>query len=163
MLRVGSITKVFTGQVMASLAADGTVKFTDRLRDRLGWNVTVPTRGGKEMQLVNLAAHSSGLPREVDRPLAPRDDPFSTRPVEAYRKGLAADPLVFAPGTGALYSNFAFDVLSAALSNAAGKPYDVLLKERVLDTVGLKDTVLSLRAGDEARLLQGHNFDGKAM
>jgi serine-type D-Ala-D-Ala carboxypeptidase/endopeptidase len=76
---------------------------------------------------------------------------------------LAADPLVFASGTGALYSNFAFDVLSAALSHAAGKPYDALLKERVLDSLGLKDTVLSLRAGDQARLLQGHNFDGKPL
>ena len=70
---------------------------------------------------------------------------------------------MFPPGTGALYSNFAFDVLSAALSHAAGKPYDVLLKERVLDPVRLKDTVLSLRAGDRARLLQGHNFDGKPL
>ena len=76
---------------------------------------------------------------------------------------LASDPLLFPPGTGALYSNFGFDVLSAALSHAAGKPYDVLLKERVLDPVGLKDTVLALRAGDNARLLQGHDFDGKAL
>ena len=45
MLRVGSLTKAFTGQVLASLAADGTVKFTDRLQDRIGWDVTVPTSG----------------------------------------------------------------------------------------------------------------------
>src|SRR5262245_1299511 len=30
MMRIGSISKVFTGQVMASLAAGGTIKFTDR-------------------------------------------------------------------------------------------------------------------------------------
>src|SRR5262249_2621125 len=44
-----------------------------------------------------------------------------------------------------------------------GKPYDVLLKERVLDPLGLKDTVLALRPGGSARLLQGHDFDGKAL
>jgi D-alanyl-D-alanine-carboxypeptidase/D-alanyl-D-alanine-endopeptidase len=71
--------------------------------------------------------------------------------------------LLFPPGTGALYSNGAFDVLGAALAHAAGKPYDALLKERVLDPAGLKDTVLALRAGDRARLLQGHDFDGKAL
>jgi CubicO group peptidase (beta-lactamase class C family) len=70
---------------------------------------------------------------------------------------------VFAPRTGTLCSNFAFDVLSAALSHAAGKPYDALLKERVLDPAGLQDTVLALRAGDQGRLLQGHNFDGKPL
>jgi serine-type D-Ala-D-Ala carboxypeptidase/endopeptidase len=163
MLRIGSITKAFTGQVLAGLAADGTVKLTDRLQDRIGWNVTIPSRDGNPIRLIELATHSSGLPREVERKSGPPDDPFSTLTPEAYRNGLASDPLLFAPGTGALYSNFGFDVLSAALSHAAGKPYDVLLKERILDPTGLKDTVLSLRAGDHARLLQGHNFDGKPL
>uniref|UniRef100_UPI0013D7072B serine hydrolase n=2 Tax=Pseudomonadota TaxID=1224 RepID=UPI0013D7072B len=45
----------------------------------------------------------------------------------------------------------------------ANKPYDVLLKEIVLDPAGLKDTVLALRDGDAARVMQGHNFDGKPM
>ena len=163
MLRVGSLTKAFTGQVLASLVADGTVRFTDRLQDRLGWDVPIPTRGAHEIRLIDLATHSSGLPRELAREFGPPNDPFSTLTPEAYREALAADPLVFASGTGALYSNFAFDVLSAALSHAAGKPYDLVLQERVLDPAGLQDTVLSLRAGDEARLLQGHNFDGSPL
>src|SRR5918999_313318 len=163
MLRVGSLTKAFTGQVLASLVADGTVRFTDRLQDRLGWDVPIPKRGAHEIRLIDLATHSSGLPRELARESGPPNDPFSTLTPEAYREALAADPLVFAPGTGALYSNFAFDVLSAALSHAAGKPYDLVLQERVLDPAGLQDTVLSLRAGDEARLLQGHNFDGSPL
>jgi D-alanyl-D-alanine-carboxypeptidase/D-alanyl-D-alanine-endopeptidase len=163
MLRVGSLTKAFTGQVLASLVAEGTIKFTDRLQDRIGWDVTIPTRDGHQIKLIDLVTHSSGLPREVEREPGPADDPFSTLTLEAYRKALASDPLISAPGTGALYSNFGFDVLSAALSHAAAKPYDALLKERVLDPAGLKDTVLSLRSGDEDRLLQGHDFDGKPL
>jgi D-alanyl-D-alanine-carboxypeptidase/D-alanyl-D-alanine-endopeptidase len=163
MFRVGSITKAFTGQVLASLVAGGTVMFADRLQDRIGWNITVPSRDGHQIRLIDLVTHSSGLPREVERESGPPDDPFSTLTPDLYRKALAADPLIFPPATGALYSNFGFDVLSAALSNAAGKPYDALLKERVLDPAGLKDTVLALRAGDQGRLLQGHNFDGKPM
>ncbi len=163
MLRVGSLTKAFTGQVLASLVADGTVKFTDRLQDRIGWKVTIPVRDEQQIRLIDLVTHSSGLPREVEREHGPASDPFSTLTPEAYRKALASDPLLFPPGTGALYSNFGFDVLSAALSHAAQKPYDVLLKERVLDPTGLKDTVLALRTGDRARLLQGHNFDGKPL
>jgi D-alanyl-D-alanine-carboxypeptidase/D-alanyl-D-alanine-endopeptidase len=163
MLRVGSLTKAFTGQVLAGLVADGTVKFTDRLQDRIGWNVTIPSRNGHQIRLIDLATHSSGLPREVEREPGSAADPFSTLTPEAYRKGLESDPLVFAPGTGALYSNFGFDVLSAALSHAAAKPYDALLKERVLDPAGLQDTVLALRPGDQTRLLQGHDFDGKKL
>src|SRR5215217_8136135 len=43
MLRVGSLTKAFTGQVLANLVANGIVRFTDRLQDRIGWDVTIPT------------------------------------------------------------------------------------------------------------------------
>jgi serine-type D-Ala-D-Ala carboxypeptidase/endopeptidase len=163
LLRVGSLTKAFTGQVLASLVAEGTVRLTDRLQDRIGWNVNIPTRGHNQIELIHLVTHSSGLPREVERELGAAEDPFSTLTPEAYQKALGSDPLLFAPGTGALYSNFAFDVLSAALSHASAKPYDALLKERVLDAAGLNDTVLSLRAGDRPRLLQGHNFDGKPL
>ncbi|MFO1084784.1 MAG: D-alanyl-D-alanine-carboxypeptidase/endopeptidase AmpH [Reyranellaceae bacterium] len=163
MLRIGSITKAFTGQVLAGLVSQGTVKLTDRLQDRLGWPVKVPERDGRPIRLIELATHTSGLPREVERAPGPPDDPFRTLTQEAYIKGLQSDPLLFTPGSGGLYSNFAFDLLAAALASSAGKPYDQLLKEVVLDPAGLKDTVLALRDGDGARVMQGHNFDGKPM
>jgi D-alanyl-D-alanine-carboxypeptidase/D-alanyl-D-alanine-endopeptidase len=163
LMRIGSITKVFTGATLASLVADGTVAFSDPLQKHLGWGITVPSRDGHTIRLIDLVTHTSGLPREVERQPGPPDDPFATLTAEAYAKALAADPLLFPPGTGGLYSNFAFDVLAAALGNAAGKPYAEALKERVIDPAGLGDTVLALREGDEGRLMQGHNFDGSPM
>jgi D-alanyl-D-alanine-carboxypeptidase/D-alanyl-D-alanine-endopeptidase len=163
MLRIGSVTKAFTGQVLAAQVARGSVRFTDRLQDRIGWSVKVPEKDGKQIRLIDLATHSSGLPREVERKEGPPNDPFSTLTREAYILGLQSDPLVFAPATGFLYSNFAFDMLAVALANSANKPYDALLKETVLDPAGLKDTVMTLRSGDAARLMQGHNFDGSPL
>ena len=75
----------------------------------------------------------------------------------------APDALLFAPGTGVLYSNFGFDMLAQALANAGGKPYPELLKGRVLDPAGLKDTRFDLSEADKARTMQGHNFDGSPM
>ena len=163
MLRIGSITKAFTGQVLAGLVSQGTVRLTDRLQDRLGWPVKVPERDGRPIRLIELATHTSGLPREVERTPGPPDDPFRTLTQEAYVKGLQSNPLLFTPGSGGLYSNFAFDLLAAALASSAGKPYDQILREIVLDPAGMKDTVLALRDGDAARVMQGHFFDGKAM
>jgi D-alanyl-D-alanine-carboxypeptidase/D-alanyl-D-alanine-endopeptidase len=88
LLRVGSLTKAFTGQVLASLVAEGTVRLTDRLQDRIGWNVNIPQRGHNQIELIHLATHSSGLPREVERELGPADDPFSTLTPEAVSKGI---------------------------------------------------------------------------
>lgn len=163
LMRIGSISKAFAGQVLAGLVSRGTVKFTDRLQDRLGWPVKVPERDGRPIRLIELATHTSGLPREVERPPAPANDPFATLTQEAYVKGLRSDPLLFTPGAGGLYSNFAFDLLAVSLGQAAGKPYGAVLQEVVLDPVGLKDTVLAPSESDKGRLFQGHDFDGKPL
>src|SRR5215468_4316206 len=163
LLRIGSITKVFTGAVLASLAADGTVRFTDPLQKRLGWDVKVPQKDGKEIRLIDLVTHSSGLPREIERTPGPADNPFQTITKEALIRNLQGDPLLFAPGTGVLYSNFAFDLLAQALANAAGKPYEEVLRERVLDPTGLASTVFTPNAEQRTRLMQGHDFDGKPL
>ncbi len=161
LMRIGSITKAFTGQTLASLVADGTVNFADPLQDRLGWDVKIPEGGGKKVRLIDLATHSSGLPREAEG--TEGEDATSDRSKEDYVKALASDPLLFPPGTGILYSNFGFDMLAQALGNAAGKPYPELLKERVLDPAGLKDTRFDLTEADKARTMQGHSFDGSPM
>src|SRR5262245_30429805 len=65
-MRIGSITKAFTGPVMATLVAQGTVKLTDRLQDRIGWQVTLPERNGQPIRLIHLTTHTSALPRDVE-------------------------------------------------------------------------------------------------
>ena len=57
-------------------------------------------RGGKpspkqadiSIRLIELATHTSGLPREVVRHSGPANDPFGTLTQEAYIKGLQSDP-----------------------------------------------------------------------
>jgi D-alanyl-D-alanine-carboxypeptidase/D-alanyl-D-alanine-endopeptidase len=161
LMRVGSITKVFCGATLASMVADGKVGFTDSLQDRLGWDVKIPERDGKSIRLIDLATHASGLPREAEG--APGETPTSDRSKEDYVSSLTPDVLLFAPGTGVLYSNFGFDLLAQALANAGGKPYPDLLKERVLDPAGLKDTHFDLAEADKSRAMQGHNFDASPM
>jgi len=158
-VRVGSISKVFTGQVFASLVADGTVHMTDRLQDRLGWPLKVPELDGREITLLNLATHGSGLPREVERIRDPAKPDFVSR--ETYAAALKTQALLFPPGTGLHYSNYGFDLLSEALAKSAGQPYSQLLKQRVFDPAGLKDTRLQLTESDAQRLFQGHNPDGR--
>jgi len=69
MLRIASITKVFT--VLAALAArdDGKVSLDDPLVSHLpGFSVLSPYRTRKSITLRQLASHTSGLPREVPYP-----------------------------------------------------------------------------------------------
>lgn len=163
LMRIGSITKAFTGHVLASMVADGTVKLTDTLQSRIGWKVTVPTRDGRPIRLINLVTHTSGLPREIERPASPPADPFRSITKENMIKNLTPDAFLYAPGTGGLYSNFAFDLLAVALGNAAKKPYETVLKERVLTPLGLTSTTFTPTAAQRQNMFQGHGFDGKPL
>ncbi len=159
-LRIGSITKPFTGAVLASLLADGKVKLMDPLQQTLGWDTPIPTKNGKQIRLIDLATHTSGLPREIERPPGPDNNPFQTITKEALIHNLQSGQLLFPPGTGALYSNFGFDLLAQALANIAGTSYEDLLQERVLKPAGLVSTVFALPDKRDDPPLQGHNFDG---
>lgn len=163
LLRIGSVTKVFTGGVLASLAADGTAALTDPLEKHLGWDVKPPERAGRAMRLIDLATHAGGFPRDVPHAGGPANDPFSTLTEEAFKKALETGGLLFAPGTGALYSNMGFDLLATALAAAAGKPYDALLAERLTGPLGLSDTSFAPGAEQKTRMMQGHGFDGAAL
>jgi D-alanyl-D-alanine-carboxypeptidase/D-alanyl-D-alanine-endopeptidase len=83
--RIGSVTKAFTGEVLASLVAGATVKLTDPLEKHLGWNVPIPTRDGKAVRLIDLATHSGGFPREVPHPSGPICSPRPWRALQAKR------------------------------------------------------------------------------
>jgi serine-type D-Ala-D-Ala carboxypeptidase/endopeptidase len=162
-LRVGSVTKAFTGEALASLVVGGTLKLTDPLEKHLRWDVPIPSRDGKVVRLIDLVTHSGGFPREVPHEPGPPDDPFATITKEAFTASLGRDRLLFAPGTGALYSNMGFDLLAAALAGASGKAYADLLRERITAPRGMNDTGFSLNSDQKTRLMQGHDFDGKPL
>ena len=163
MFRIGSITKVFTGQVLASLASDGVVSLADPLSKYVPDFFDPLSEAGRPIRLVDLATHSAGLPREVPHEPGPPDDPFVHITRAAFAFWLKANPLLFTPGTAISYSNFGFDLLAAALSAAAKKPYPELIAERVLAPLFLSDTTFAPSGSQSVRLMQGHNFDGSTM
>ena len=162
-LRVGSVTKALTGEALASLVVGGTLKLTDPLEKHLRWDVPIPSRDGKVVRLIDLVTHSGGFPREVPHEPGPPDDPFATITKEAFTASLGRDRLLFAPGTGALYSNMGFDLLAAALAGASGRSYADLLRERITAPLRMNDTVFSLTPDQRTRLMQGHDFEGKPL
>ena len=162
LFRIGSVTKSFTGQVLASLAADGIVSLADPLTKYCPEFASM-SEGERPVRLIDLATHSAGLPREVPHEPGPPGDPFVNVTPEAFAAWLKANPLLFAPGTAISYSNFGFDLLAAALARAAHQPYADLLEARIVRPLGLRDTTFSPSTEQTARIMQGHNFDGSPM
>lgn len=130
-MRIGSITKAFTGDVLAHLVANGTVGLADPLTK---WQPDFgPGVNGDldRVRLLDLATHSGGFPREVPHQPGPDNDPFSTITRDAFAGWIKKEPLLFAPGSSILYSNLGFDLLAMAMSAAAKKLYPDLLKEHI--------------------------------
>jgi D-alanyl-D-alanine-carboxypeptidase/D-alanyl-D-alanine-endopeptidase len=160
LVRIGSITKVLTGEVMTRLLVDNKLAFTDTLES---WLPQMANQGPRPIRLIDLATHSSGLPREVPHDPGPPDDPLATITLDAFATWLADNDLDFPPATGISYSNFAFDLLAAALSEAGDAPYPELLSRLITGPRGMNDTVFTPNEEQRGRLATGHNFDGSAM
>ena len=130
LIRIASITKLMTSEVMVKMAAEGQVKLTDPLRKYAPKGAYVPAyNAGQPITLLNLATHTSALPREQPGKKPPKT-PVFTWPTKAQRwQWLAHANITTPPGVHAAYSNLAYDLLADALSRAAGKPYNALLKE----------------------------------
>jgi D-alanyl-D-alanine-carboxypeptidase/D-alanyl-D-alanine-endopeptidase len=160
LLRIGSITKAFTGEVLAHLVAEDTVAFADTFTTLAPEIAPNASKDIQLIRLIDLVTHSAGLPREVPHQPGPENNPFATVTREAFANWLKTDSLLFAPGTGVLYSNFGFDLLAIALSNAAKTPYPQLLEQYIARPIGVRDTTFTPTDAQKARVMQGHGFDG---
>lgn len=153
LLRLCSLTKIFTTDVLVKLVADKTVRLDDPLQ-RFAPPRTVVPRRNRPITLLDLATHTSGLPRELGS--APADVAHFTFPDYRTRwRWLPNQHLRSTPGTSALYSNVAFDFLSDALQSAAHKQYAALLAERTLNPLHMQQTTFFPNAEQCSRLLAG--------
>jgi D-alanyl-D-alanine-carboxypeptidase/D-alanyl-D-alanine-endopeptidase len=159
LVRLCSVSKIMTTDLLVKLVADKRVSLSDPLQKFAPRNVMVPDRtvhglSSRPITLRDLATHTAGLPREIAYPEG--DAGHFTFPDYAFRwQWLPGYRLRFLPGTAAHYSNIGFDLLADALSAAAGKPYPQLFAERIAKPLGLRDTTVTPTAGECARLLVG--------
>jgi D-alanyl-D-alanine-carboxypeptidase/D-alanyl-D-alanine-endopeptidase len=158
LLRLCSLTKIFTTDVLTKLVTDKTVRLDDPLQRYAPAGTHVPKRV-RPITLADLATHTSGLPRELGN--APRNTPHFTFPDYRTRwRWLQNQRLRSTPGTAALYSNVAFDFLSDALQSAAHKQYAALLAERTLNPLQMQNTTFFPNAEQCGHLLVSAHDDG---
>lgn len=141
-IRIASLSKLMTSEMLVKLLDQGTVKLNDPLSKYAPPGTRVPTYNGAPITLVNLATHTSSLPREQPGGAAHR--PVFVWPTYSQRwNWLTTASLKAAPGSQAAYSNLAFDLLADALSSASGKPYTQLFEEKITRPLGMKDTTFT--------------------
>jgi len=105
---------------------------------------TEPARGS--ITIRHLMSHSSGLSYGLLDPGTTIFKAYNERrvlnpatPLADMIESLAGLPLVFHPGTAWEYS-VATDVLSRLVEILSGQPFDVFIRSRILDPLGIEDT-----------------------
>lgn len=162
---LGSITKVFTATLLASMAGEGIVALDDPANRYLPPGGRLPVRG-RPITLLDLATHSSGLPRLPKGILRMslfrhRDNPYAPFTVAQLERAAAEARLKREPGTRPRYSNFGMGLLGHVLGLAADLPYGTLVRDRICDPLGLVDTRVEVPAGDLGRFADGHDRRGR--
>jgi serine-type D-Ala-D-Ala carboxypeptidase/endopeptidase len=157
LFEIGSITKAFTGALLAEMARRGEVAIDAPVARYLPDDARVPSRG-RDITLLDLATHRSGLPR-LPSNLAPADggNPYADYTVEKLYAFLSSHELQRDVGAIAEYSNLGTGLLGHALARAAGTSYEEALRTRILEPLGLRSTAITLNDELRSRMAQGHD------
>ena len=157
-VRLCSLTKIFTTDLLTKLVKQQVVRLDDPLQRYAPKHAIVPVRS-ESITLEELATHTSGLPRELgSRPR--KTPPFAYPDFTTRWQWLPRQSLASIPGSEAVYSNIGFDLLSDALESAAHKPYAALLAEQTLNPLGMRQTTYYPNAVQCERLLRSNQDEG---
>ncbi len=134
--RLGSVTKQFTAMLILQLVQEGRLSLNGKITDYL---TNYRKETGSQVSIHHLLTHSSGIPNYTD------NESFFPNAVKPYSVAdfvriYCSGDLEFTPGAEFSYSNSGYFILGAILEKMTGKTYEQLLKERILEPLGMKQT-----------------------
>jgi D-alanyl-D-alanine carboxypeptidase len=153
--RIASVTKTFVATVVLQLASEGKLGLDDSIEHWLPG--VVPN--GAPITLRHLLNHTSGLFNYVD------DTAWQT--TEIANPGRAWLPtellpysfshgLLFTPGTNYAYSNTGYVLLGLVIEKVTGEPLGQVLRERIIDRLGLHATTFPTDAAVPEPFVHGY-------
>ena len=163
-----SQTKGFCGVTIAMLVEEGKISLDDpvakylpefkalkvAVKDKNGKTRIVPAENTLTIRMV--MNHTGGFGFEI--PYKSKNG-WPSLPLRETARQAAAIPLFFEPGTAVRYSNTGIDIAAAVIEVVTGKPWDVFLKERVLDPLEMYDTTFNPTDEQLARVISMYSVN----
>jgi len=157
---IGSVTKTFTTILLAQMVEAGNVALSDTVASFLPEGVEMPANGGDEITLEQLANHTSAIPSTPPNLAATVTDlanQFANYTIDHLYEFLNTYTLTRAPGSTYEYSNAGNALLGHVLALSQGVDYETLLRQRVIDPMGLIDTAITLTPSQDSRRAPPHH------
>lgn len=158
MYEIGSVSKVFTGLLLADAVQAGTVKLDQPIGTLLKKLQETNPEVGESITLLHLSTHNSGLPRLPDN-LVPADikNPYADYGRDRLTDFLCRVKPKDKPNTVTAYSNLGAGLLGDLLAAKADVDYDTLLKRTITKPLNMNDTTVVLNDAQRKRMAPPHN------
>ncbi|MGD9648099.1 MAG: serine hydrolase [Pirellulales bacterium] len=164
LFEIGSVSKTFTALLLADMVVRGELSLDDPVQKFLPADVPMKSRDGQPITLVQLATHTSGLPRMPSN-FSPADlaNPYADYDEQHLYEYFRKARRLREPGGKPVYSNLGMGLLGHALAQAAGKSYEEMIEERICKPLAMTRTRVTLDNALRADLAQPHDGDGAAV
>lgn len=164
LFEIGSVTKLYTAFILASLETDKKISRYDLLAKYLPKEIVRDKKWASQIRLVDLATHTSGLP-EFDNTKSLRqfphfneDDPYGIFTNDFMLNILKDTKEVNGYGTVS-YSNFGVGILGYAMAKSQGSTFEVLFDKYIIKKLALKNTYLRVREQNLVNVAIPHRKD----
>jgi len=159
---IGSVSKTFTALLLQDAVEREEMKLDDPVAKYLPTSIKMPTHGGKEITLLDLATHAAGFPGNPDNMTgATVKEQYETYTVEKMYAFLSGYTLSRDPGTEFEYSNVGMALLGHVIALRAGTNFESLVANRICRPLHMDSTCIALTPELKARLAMGHDESGK--
>ena len=157
---IGSCTKLFTASIIAILKEEKLLSYEDdvsKYLDKLYFK-------GKDITILDLLTHTSGFTRYPSN--FTEDEKKEISPIESYTypqfaKFLQTYQSIPSKDRNYIYSHTNYILLTLIIEKITQQRYETVVKEKLLEPLGMNDTKIILSENDKQRMAQGHDLTGK--
>lgn len=155
---LGNVTSVLTVAAAAVLVEQKQTSWDSRAGAFLPQGVLPKLGNQRDIQLKHLATHSAGLPLLPYnfQPASPENPYANYSEVELYGFLQQHALLGVQPGSTYQFSMTGTGLLGQLLSLRTRQPYELMLKETLLEPLGMTATTVTLDAVDKSQIAYGH-------
>lgn len=161
--RIASMSKPFMAVTLLLLQEDDILSLDDPLSKWLPAALIQPLANAEEVTLEHLVAMTSGIPDYLDDDFmeAVAQDPQRMWTAETALPFAYDEPALFDVGTAFDYSNTNYLLLQLVVERATQQPIHQVMRQRIFEPLGLRDTYTQGAEPDTGRLVRGYeDFDG---
>jgi D-alanyl-D-alanine carboxypeptidase len=153
--RIGSISKTYTTVLVFKAIEENKLSLEQSIAN---YFPSIPNAG--KITIRHLLSHRSGIHNFTD------DSSYVSWHTQKKTEAELVDMITrggsdFEPGSKAIYSNSNFVLLSFLLQKIYGKPYSVLLDEKIVKPIGVKDTYLGSKITPVQNEAASYRYTGK--